>query len=152
MGVVWGSTDLDTAYGFKLLNPGGFVLRGASVQHITEKIPGQDGVTWFNTELEPREFELNGLISDTSYANILTKLVALETEFMGSLAESPNPTTFIAPQRAVKNLTVPGVTGIFKNCVYNGRFEIQDYGSRVNGLAVTVTIAILQLRPFLSSS
>lgn len=151
MGVVWGASDWESNYNFKLLSPGGVKIGPTPVEIISEHIAGTDGNRYFNAELMPRQIVLRGIMSAANQATLWSNLVDLEDEVIGSLVESDNPSTYASPTRTEKSLTIPGHTGVYNHCV-GTTFEFEEVGDRMLDATVIITVTITQNRPFLSSS
>ena len=144
MGLVFGTTDLEATYGFKI-EPNGVNVPGAQYTPVVVTIPGKHGVTGIDRRAQPRRIRITGIIEGTSQADLQNKIEGLSNELeagIGSLPSSTNTTGYTE-----KNLQIPGFTRKFP-CVYE-RMEVEYIGARmISGNKVArVTLTFYQSAP-----
>lgn len=145
-GLIFGTTDFKTSFNLEVTV---FDAPPATVREVFEVIPGQDGHDDINDYLEPRLITVEGFISGSSNADLMTKLINLEAEFYGSYGATPDP-NFIAPTRAAKDLRAPGDFGgrKFPNCRYRSMTVKFPGDKRTLATACSLVIRFKQSRPF----
>lgn len=148
MGLIFGSTDLQTTYGFYIAQDG-VDLQSPEVKDNDLTVPGVDGVRHVNPELGAREITVRGFVLKDTPANAQTALVGLENELLGTLSTGTDTTNWISPTRALKDLTLPtfGSTK-FQNCKCVSWRVIKWWGPRLASSTVEVEIRFKQTRPF----
>lgn len=147
MGMKWGTIDFETTYNFKI-SADGFDLQAPEVRHEFMVIPGIDGIRDFNAELGARSIVVRGVIIGTSNSDMYTKLIGLENELLGTLSATTDA-NFIAPTRALKDLTIPSFgSKKFPNCRCIGWRILKYFGKRILCKELELEIRFLQTRPF----
>lgn len=151
-GVIWGSTDLQTSYGF-VIERNGLIANPPEPIHHSTRVPGRDGAVFQGTDLAEPLFSIRGIINGTSNDDLQTKLKGLVNELSGAWAAHPNAGSgYTAPTRAVKTLTIPKFgpsTDLrkFPNCSYNGMTVDKFVQPRYLTIGVQVTIKFIQWNP-----
>lgn len=143
-GLIWGTTDFYTTYGFTIAK-GGVTVYAAPVRRNTIPIPGIDGELYQGIEMLPRPIIVRGFIQGSSQTDMYTKFFGLEAELIGSFSSAaPN---YLAPSRPEKTLTIPNFGGKkFATCSYDG-MEIDYPGSRLLTHMCALVIRFVQSHP-----
>ena len=144
MGLVFGTTDLETTYGFQII-PNGVDVPGARYNPVVVKIPGKHGVVGIDHVAQPRRITISGIIQGTSQSDLQSKIEGLSDELAAGIATQP--TSDQTSGYTEKNLQIPGFTRKFP-CVYES-MEVEYIGSRMApGVKVArVTLTFYQSIP-----
>lgn len=150
MGMIFGTTDYETTYKFYIARDG-VEVQAPETRHSFVIVPGIDGVRDYNLALSPRTITVTGHIIQTTNANLMSSLISMEADLLGSLSSSSSP-TYETPYRSLKDLILPNFSSKkFPNCRCVSWRIVKFFGPRTLATICTVEIKFLQTRPFTSS-
>lgn len=116
-GVIWGGVDLNTTHGF-VISRNGFDPGIVDARPSWVVVPGRDGERYIKLERGKRtNMMLRGYISQSSFANLETKIYALDAEFLSVCSAHPDQTNYAAQTFALKDLYIPGFARYYPGCI-----------------------------------
>lgn len=116
-GLTFGGVDF-SGLGFEIATGENSVRVSAPQVIFTEiSIPGINGVVRLNPRLGPRQISVEGFVSGISQSLMMSNVMTLESNLLGSLGTDPDPANHVAPTYALKDLVIPSFGGKkFPNC------------------------------------
>lgn len=115
-GLIFGSTDFDATYGFKIRETD---FGTSELEWNIVPIPGREGVVVLgDTRIKPGQIAIEGRILGSSYNDIRAKIIAIDLELgVRRFNTAYDPVNFAAAPRPSKDLYIPFFTGYkFPGC------------------------------------
>ena len=144
MGVIWGTTDLETAYNFRVLKDG-IDFRSIRYQHTTINIPNKVGIKLVDSQPITRIIRIKGFIEGTNNADLHNKIIGL-SDLLGAGWGPSNPVRGGTTSTNVQDLQIPGISYKYP-CSFNGTFIVRFVGPRLVTDTAIITIEFIQHEP-----
>ncbi|RMD51981.1 hypothetical protein D6827_00985 [Candidatus Parcubacteria bacterium] len=144
MGLVWGTTDFETSFGFKI-KKNGVKINQIRMNHTMINIPGLVGVKLVDSQPTTRTISITGYIIAVSNSDLMTKINSMSDE-LGAGWTPNNPVAGGTTSVVTKDLSIPGLTYKFE-CAFNGIFNVEFIGPSTLTDTAQIQIEFIQVTP-----